>query len=84
MKDDQGRWGGLLHPSTLYERCRPLTTISGGRIEPTEGTGKVGKTGRDFGKGWSGKDNDGEVLCGSGASGAYVWVRDMGTDPPVG
>ena len=29
-------------------------------------------------------DNGGEVLCGGGASGASVWVRDVGSDPPVG
>ena len=26
----------------------------------------------------------GDILCGSGASSAYIWVRDMGTDPPAG
>ena len=23
------------------------------------------------------------ILCGSGASGASVWIRDMGNDPPA-
>ena len=37
--------------------------------------------GEDIGKGGSGEENGGEVLCGGGASGASIWVRDVGTDP---
>ena len=43
----------------------------------------MGKTGKNLWKGGSGYDNYWEVLCGGGASGAYIWVQDMGTDPPV-
>ena len=46
--------------------------------------GKIGTDGEDIGKGGSGQENGGEVLCGSGASGAPVWVLDVGPEPLVG
>ena len=55
--------------------------FASGGTEPAECTGKVGKTGEDFGKGGSRYENNGEVLCGGGASSASIWFQDMGNDP---
>ena len=59
--------------------------LDGGGIELAEGAGKVGTTGEDFGEVGSGQENGVEILCGSGAIGASVWVLDVGSnDPPSG
>ena len=52
--------------------------------EPPEEAGKMGMDGEDIGKGGSGLENGGDVLCGGGASGANFWVQDMGYETPVG
>ena len=53
-------------------------------MEPPEGTGKMGTADKDIGKGGSGQENGGEVLCGGGASSAPFWVQDVSPDPLVG
>ena len=58
--------------------------LDSGGTEPMEGAVKVGKSGEYFGKVGRGQDNGREVLCGGGASGASIWVQNMGTDSPVG
>ena len=40
-------------------------------------------TGEVFGKVGSKQENSGYVLCGGGARCAYIWVQDVGTEPPV-
>ena len=37
-------------------------------------------SGKYFGKGGSRQDNNGEVLCGSGEIGVYIFVRDVGNE----
>ena len=44
----------------------------------------MGMTGKAFGEIGSGYENGKEVLCGGGASGASIWVRNVGTDPLSG
>ena len=44
----------------------------------------MGIAGEDFGKGGRGQENCGEVLCGGVESSAYIWVQEVGTEPPVG
>ena len=40
----------------------------------------MGTSGKYFGKGGSRQDNNGEVLCGSGEIGVYIFVRDVGNE----
>ena len=41
-------------------------------------------TGEDFGELGSRYDNGGDILCGGGASGASICVREVGNDPSAG
>ena len=54
------------------------------KIEPTAGAGKTETTGEDFGEVGSRYDNGGDILCGGGASGASICVREVGNDPSAG
>ena len=58
--------------------------LDSGGTEPTAVTRKAGTNGEDFREGGSGYANGGEILCGGGASGASVWVKDVGNEPLVG
>ena len=53
-------------------------------MEPPEDAGKMGTSGKYLRKVGSGYKNGGEVICGSGASGDPVCIRDVGPVPPVG
>ena len=44
----------------------------------------MGTTDKKIGKGGSEWEKIREILCGGGASGDFIWFRDVGTDPPVG
>ena len=59
----------VVHQQRLY----------GSGKEPQEGAGKMVTAGGDRGKEGSGKDNFRELLCGSGPSGAPIWVQDVGS-----
>ena len=58
--------------------------MAGGGAESTAGAGKVGTNGEDFGERGVGKEDGGYILCGSGVGRAFVWVRDVVSDPPDG
>ena len=58
--------------------------LAGGGAESTAGAGKVGTNGEDFGERGVGKEDGGYILCGSGVGRAFVWVRDVVSDPPDG
>ena len=45
--------------------------------------GKVGTNGKDLGKIRVGYEDGGEIICDGVESSAFVWVGNMGVDPPT-
>ena len=61
-----------------------MTTIGRQWNGTSGGRGEMGTADEYLRKVGIGQENDGEVLCGGGASGDPVWVLEVGPDLPVG
>ena len=75
-------WRLSICSGSLDKRCHPLI-INGRKCNRTSGgLGEMGISGEYLEKGGMVYEKGGEVLCGGGESGAYVWVRAVVYDPP--